>query len=215
MPRIAAPSLAEHHDLIWSRLLTAVESLLATKPYDEITLAEVAARAGIARNTIYNYAPDKAKLLAALGELAGRELVGHLCALARRRSNPAQRLSEIISCVVDTFSTGEHRHVLLRGLFGETIPVEGAARSPLFASVFADITDLVTEGVESGVFRSIPDPAIAVVLAAGALGAAVDRAIRAPETTDDVRREIETFLLRALGARGRALSRRTRPEAME
>jgi AcrR family transcriptional regulator len=199
MPRIAAPSLAEHHDLIWSRLLTAVESLLATKPYDEITLAEVAARAGIARNTIYNYAPDKAKLLAALGELAGRELVEHLCALARGAADPATRLSEVIACVIETFRTGEHRHVLLRGAFGNPVAIEGAARSPLFAPVFAEITSLVVEGAASGVFRPLPDPGSTVAIAAGALGAAVDRAIRAPETAEQVRREIETFLLRALG----------------
>jgi hypothetical protein len=78
--------------------------------------------------------------------------------------------------------------------------VEGAERSPLFASVFADITGLVTEGVTSGVFRPMPAPDLTVAIAAGALGAAVDRAIRAPETAEDVRREIETFLLHALGA---------------
>lgn len=65
MPRIRAASVVAHRELMWGRLLDAFGELLAEKGYADLTLAEVAGRAGMARNTIYNYAHDKEALLMA------------------------------------------------------------------------------------------------------------------------------------------------------
>ena len=63
MPRILADSLAEHRTLVRTRILDAFGAELHENGYAALTLAHVASRAGIARNTIYNYAADKNDLM--------------------------------------------------------------------------------------------------------------------------------------------------------
>ncbi|MDX5318498.1 MAG: TetR/AcrR family transcriptional regulator, partial [Actinomycetes bacterium] len=63
MPRILADSLAEHRTLVRARILDAFGAELHENGYAALTLAHVATRAGIARNTIYNYAADKNDLM--------------------------------------------------------------------------------------------------------------------------------------------------------
>jgi AcrR family transcriptional regulator len=47
---------------MWNRLLEAFVVVLAEKGYPGLTLADVARHAGMARNSIYRYAPDKQAL---------------------------------------------------------------------------------------------------------------------------------------------------------
>ncbi|MGM0386623.1 MAG: TetR/AcrR family transcriptional regulator, partial [Actinomycetota bacterium] len=68
MPRILADSLAEHRTLVRARILDAFGEELHDNGYAALTLADVAGRAGIARNTIYNYAADKNELMLAFVE---------------------------------------------------------------------------------------------------------------------------------------------------
>lgn len=58
MPKIAASSVKEHHDLMFERLVDAAESILRANGGASLTASEVAARAGIARNSIYRYVPS-------------------------------------------------------------------------------------------------------------------------------------------------------------
>ena len=90
MPRIAADSVAEHRALMMGKLLYAFGDLVHEEGYAVVTLAQVAARAGMARNTVYNYVGDKQALLMAFidrsveqfvdrvrSELAALPWVGH------------------------------------------------------------------------------------------------------------------------------------------
>lgn len=58
MPKIATPTLAEHRELVWQRLYTAIAELMRERGYDAITLSDVAA-AGVSRTAIYNHIRDK------------------------------------------------------------------------------------------------------------------------------------------------------------
>lgn len=53
MPRISAPTVAEHRTMIRGRLLDAAEEILRTG--GDLTAGAVSASAGIARNSIYRY----------------------------------------------------------------------------------------------------------------------------------------------------------------
>lgn len=55
MPRIAAPTVKEHRELIRTRLIDAAEAILKENPGETLTATDVAARAGVARNSIYRY----------------------------------------------------------------------------------------------------------------------------------------------------------------
>lgn len=54
MPRITAPTVAEHRAQVQTRLVDAAEVILRTGS-EELTAGAVSTRAGIARNSIYRY----------------------------------------------------------------------------------------------------------------------------------------------------------------
>lgn len=55
MPKIDAPTVAEHHARVQTRLVDAAESILRSGPSQQLTAAAVTSAAGIARNSIYRY----------------------------------------------------------------------------------------------------------------------------------------------------------------
>lgn len=55
VPRIAAPTVAEHRALVRTRLIDAAEQILRSSPSVPLTAGAVTAGAGIARNSIYRY----------------------------------------------------------------------------------------------------------------------------------------------------------------
>ncbi|CAM3845653.1 TetR/AcrR family transcriptional regulator [Smaragdicoccus niigatensis] len=55
MPRIDAPTVAEHRAQIQARLVNAAEQILRAEPPQQLTAGAVSAAAGIARNSIYRY----------------------------------------------------------------------------------------------------------------------------------------------------------------
>ena len=55
MPKIDAPTVAEHRAQVQARLIDAAESILREGPSQPLTAAAVSAQAGIARNSIYRY----------------------------------------------------------------------------------------------------------------------------------------------------------------
>ncbi|MFT8395704.1 TetR/AcrR family transcriptional regulator [Propionibacterium sp.] len=55
MPRINAPTVREHHEMVLTGLIDAAEAVLREEGPGELTAAAVSARAGVARNSIYRY----------------------------------------------------------------------------------------------------------------------------------------------------------------
>ncbi|MGI8457615.1 MAG: TetR/AcrR family transcriptional regulator [Propionibacteriaceae bacterium] len=55
MPKIDAPTVAEHRANVQARLVAAAESILRSGPTRQLTAGEVSKAAGIARNSIYRY----------------------------------------------------------------------------------------------------------------------------------------------------------------
>lgn len=66
MPKIAAPTVREHHDMIKARLVEAAERILQEQGPRGLSAGAVAKEAGIARNSIYRYVDsvDDLKMLA-------------------------------------------------------------------------------------------------------------------------------------------------------
>ncbi len=65
MPRIAADNIAEHVANQQAAVLDAAVRLFAANGYREVSLGDIAAEVGLARNSLYRYFPDKAHLLLA------------------------------------------------------------------------------------------------------------------------------------------------------
>ncbi|NEB78649.1 helix-turn-helix transcriptional regulator, partial [Streptomyces sp. SID14478] len=81
MPRIRGASIEEHHEMVWADLAEAMRQLLRERDYDSINMGHIATRAGLARNTLYNYARDKGTLVLALTQRAGRPAVARVAAI--------------------------------------------------------------------------------------------------------------------------------------
>jgi len=63
MPKIIGGSLHAHREQTRTRLFAALSSLMADRGFDVITLADIAAAAGIGRTAVYNHFADKESLL--------------------------------------------------------------------------------------------------------------------------------------------------------
>lgn len=65
MPKIIGGSLSEHRQQTRGRLFAALRALMTDRGFDAITLADIAAEAGVGRTAVYNHVPDKESLLIA------------------------------------------------------------------------------------------------------------------------------------------------------
>lgn len=83
MPRIIGSSLAEHRAQTRRRLFDALSGLMAEQGFDAVSLADIAAAAGVGRTAVYNHFPDKeAVLLAFIEDETTRYVAGLEQALA-------------------------------------------------------------------------------------------------------------------------------------
>ncbi|HTN99761.1 MAG TPA: TetR/AcrR family transcriptional regulator [Microthrixaceae bacterium] len=65
MPRITADTVAEHSRLQKAAVLDAAIQLFTERGIDNVSLSDIAAKVGLARNSIYRYFPDRNHLIAA------------------------------------------------------------------------------------------------------------------------------------------------------
>ena len=63
MPKIIGGSLHEHREQTRLRLFAGLSTLMTDRGFDAITLADVAAEAGVGRTAVYNHFHDKESLL--------------------------------------------------------------------------------------------------------------------------------------------------------
>ena len=76
-PKAIAPQRQRGRDRV-AAILEAAASLFAEKPYDAVTMTEVAARSGTAIGSLYRFFPTKEVLAAALLDRYGERLLGAL-----------------------------------------------------------------------------------------------------------------------------------------
>lgn len=199
MPKIRAKNLSQHHDLTWGSLVCALEQMLAFKPYEAISLAEIAFAAGIARNTVYNYARDKPALLAAAAKETSEILLSRVADLASGPGNAAERLAAVNSAILRVFSSDARRLILMHSLF-ESVPtfVQAEASAPL-TQMLDHVAAIVAEGTNSGEFRRVADPRLLIDLMAGVMLPAVKLVAHDPGQIDDVEEAVTLFISGAIG----------------
>jgi AcrR family transcriptional regulator len=200
MPRIRGASIGEHHELVWADLAEAVRQLLLERDYDSITMGHIAARAGLARNTLYNYARDKSALVLALTERASRPAVARVATIAGRTTEPAaDRMREIVEAFLAE-STDQAMQLIFRP--GSGLPVAEVPKGPdnPFHAIVVEVQNVVRDGIARGEFRDVGDVPLAVELLSGVMRAAAERIGREPasyaRTVDAARETILAALAR-------------------
>lgn len=108
MPRIDAPTVAEHRANVQARLVDAAEEILRSGPEQPLTAGAVSSAAGIARNSIYRYV-DSVDDLRAL--VVNRYLPAWLAGVATAMatvSTPAERVVVWVEANLDQAASTGH-----------------------------------------------------------------------------------------------------------
>ena len=146
-------------------VLRATVEELAEVGYGGVTVEAVAARAGVAKSTIYRHWPDKLAMIADAFETFHERMVPDLGDLATREA-VARLARHVAEIVVDS-------------TFSRCIPalVEGAERDPRVRTFHhrysaerrAALVDLIARGVERGELDPGLDPELTTVALLGAI----------------------------------------------
>jgi len=126
MPKIEAPTVAEHHAQRRAALLAAATDLIAANGLDALTLAAVGSAAGLARSSVYQYFDSTPALLAALVEDVMPRAAEELAAIVAHSATPADRIDAFVTAVLDTATDPLHRS--LAALHNAALPPQCRSR---------------------------------------------------------------------------------------
>lgn len=164
MPRIDAPTVAEHHSRRRAALLAAAESVLAEQGVDALTLAAVGSVAGLARSSVYQYFDSTPALVAAVVEDSFPRATELLRAAVAGAGTPRERVDAYVRTALELATDRTHRS--LSALAGADLhPACRARLAQLHAEQGAPLREALREVGD-------PDPALTARLLTGILGAA-------------------------------------------
>jgi AcrR family transcriptional regulator len=183
-----------------TQLLDAFASLLHEVGYADVTLADVAARAGMARNTIYNYFDDKEALLMALIDRSVEQFVADVRAAVDALPDAPSQLEAFIRLQMAQFRR-EPAAGSDAGMVDSSMLGAGGQGELLdhFRPLHDLVRDLIRDGVAHGTLRAV-DPERSVMMVFAVLRAEripVGTGVREPAEAAD---EVIDFVLHALRA---------------
>ena len=185
MPKIDAPTVAEHHSRRRSALVAAGADLLASGGVDAVTLAGVGAATGLARSSVYQYFDSGPALLAAVVEDVFPRSTALLARAVERASSPQAKVDAYVVTALDLATDPAHRS--LYALAGAGLPEHCRARiAELHEEQFAPLRDAVAA-------IGVADPALSARLLLGVLQSATQAVVEgAPKAR--VKREVLAFV---------------------
>ena len=126
MPRIEAPTVAEHHRMRRTALLDAAETVLAEQGADALTLAAVGHSAGLARSSVYQYFASTGDLMAAVVEDAFPRGTQRLREAVEAAPTPRAKVDAYVVTALDMATDRTHRS--LQALASADLPVDCRSR---------------------------------------------------------------------------------------
>ena len=109
MPRINAPTLAEHRRIQREALLEAATELLVTEGLKAVTPAAVGAAAGLARSSVYQYFASSAAIVAAMIEDAFPRGNEAMAAALAGLDDPVEIMEAYVRETLRQTADGAHR----------------------------------------------------------------------------------------------------------
>jgi AcrR family transcriptional regulator len=193
MPRIDAPTVAEHHQMRRAALMAAAGDLLATQGVESVTLGAVGAAAGLARSSVYQYFDSTGSLLAALVEQELPRATAHLAAVVAREGDPTEKVEAFVKASLRAATDDNHRAVAELGW--ADLPQECQTRmAELHHEQLAPLVDALAE-------LGARDPEITAALIYGLVRAAAT-AINAGTPRTRVTRETLALIRQGLPGSG-------------
>ncbi len=140
----------EHREQVQRRVFEAFAVLMAEQSYDSITMAKLAAAAGIGRTAIYHHFPDKEAVVVAFASHETSRYLDGLRAALADVGDPAERLSVYIRHQLDA---GRRFHMGLGSqLYGALSKETVVAIREHVAAVEDVLHEILTAGVAGGQF---------------------------------------------------------------
>ncbi|RJQ87036.1 TetR/AcrR family transcriptional regulator [Amycolatopsis panacis] len=96
MPKVLGGSLEAHRREVRTRVFEVLRVQLYERGFDAITLAGVAAAAGVGRSALYNHFPDKESLLVAFVEDESARYVERLREAVEAETDPVAQLAAFV-----------------------------------------------------------------------------------------------------------------------
>ena len=145
MPRIKTPALADHRDWRRSQLIEAAAAIALESGGEAITVAAVAARAGLSRTSVYEYFASSADLAADLVIDELESFAAALDAAARSGDSPLVAIEKWIEASLQYIADG--RHLLAKALNAVDLPRNrgaaiGAAHRALLAPLRSHMSEI-------------------------------------------------------------------------
>lgn len=210
VPKISAESLEQHRAETTDRLIDAYSALVLERGYASVSLADVAAKAGLARTAIYNYFADREALLFAWTHREVQRGLAQLASDMAASQTCSEKLRMFIRSQLKDFAK---RHLppgqeVMQFLRPETYRSFMQHIEPLEAM----LRGLLDEGMASGEFVTMDTGAVIPMIMA-CVGAE-----RGPLTAgyvgiDEAADRVSEFVLRALRPAKAAAKPRPRPKA--
>lgn len=108
MPKIIGGSLVEHREQIRRRVFEAFAALMAERSFAAISMADLAARAGVGRTALYNHFRDREAVLV---EFAGDETARYVARLEEALAGAAGPLEQMRAYVRQHLALADELHV--------------------------------------------------------------------------------------------------------
>ncbi|MGN6502129.1 MAG: TetR/AcrR family transcriptional regulator [Pseudolysinimonas sp.] len=165
MPKISAPTVAEHRAAQRRALLAAAEAIVAEKGLAAVTPGSVGARAGLARSSFYEYFPSRDDLLAAVAVSAFEQWAAEVEAVTSAVPAGRARLHAYVEATIRL--TADGKHALATGL--QQAELSPTSRDAIMALHDTLVTPLVRLLEEAGA----ADVETQAALVQGVIGAGV------------------------------------------
>ncbi|MEO7126896.1 MAG: TetR/AcrR family transcriptional regulator [Nakamurella sp.] len=164
MPKIDAPTVAEHHAMRRAAVIAAARHALGTVGAAGVTPGAVSGAAGIARTSVYQYFPSTDALLTAAVEDMFAEAESRISEALDGSTDPWQRVESYIAVALRA-AAGQYGpfHAMPTAQFPDTTR---ARLRELHDALSAPLVDAVTE-------IGAADPKVATVLILGAISAGI------------------------------------------
>ncbi|MFF0298078.1 TetR/AcrR family transcriptional regulator [Kitasatospora sp. NPDC004614] len=176
MPKIRAATVAEHRQLQQAALLEAARVLLAEGGREALSFGALAARAGLARSSVYEYFRSKSELVEALCAVDLPLWAAEIEAGMAACDGPAERIEAYVRGQVALATDPVHRALVAVAEY----ELDDAARARIRAA-HTGLTALVVRTLEE---LGHTGPAVAASLLQGVVEAAVRQIERAREAAD-------------------------------
>lgn len=168
MPKIIGSSLSEHRAATRRRVFGALVELLADRPFDAITMADLAAHAQVGRSALYNHFKDNEAVVVAFATEETDRYLGQLQALLSGEESPTRRLEIYVRHHVDT--SAEFHIGLGPELRAMLSPASALAMRDHVVAVEQVLRQILADGAAAGEF-AIDDPDATVALIHATLSA--------------------------------------------